>query len=159
MRFTRSYVTTSVCGVSRATLLTRQWMSPHRNKAFQMFETPWAETYPGLLRAKGYFTGHVGKWHNGKFPAANYDFGRSYSGMHWMKQADGTPIHVTQRNENDALEFLRTRPANKPFCLTVAFFATHAEDGNKDQFLPQPESMELYKDVVIPVPSNPTVVC
>jgi arylsulfatase len=156
MRFTRSYVTTSVCGVSRATLLTGQWMSRHRNKAFEMFETPWAETYPGLLRAKGYFTGHVGKWHNGKFPAANYDFGRSYAGTHWMKQPDGTPIHVTQRNENDALEFLRTRPADKPFCLTIAFFATHAEDGNKEQFLPQPQSMELYKDVAIPVPSNAT---
>mgnify|MGYP003405558019 CR=1 FL=1 len=36
----------------------------------QMFKTPWAETYPGLLRANGYFVGHVGKWHNGPFPAA-----------------------------------------------------------------------------------------
>jgi arylsulfatase len=156
IRFALSYVTTSICGVSRATLLPGQWMSRHRNEVFQMFETPWAETYPGLLRAKGYFTRHVGKGHNGKFPAANYNFGRSYAGMHWMKQADGTPIHVTQRNENDALEFLRARPADTPFCLTVAFFATHEEDENKEQFFPQPQSMELYKDVAIPVPSNAT---
>ena len=155
-RFTHACVTTSICGVSRASLLTGQWMSRHGNPAMQAFKTPWAETFPGLLRANGYFVGHIGKWHNGKFPAEHYDFGRSYMGTHWMKQADGTPIHVTQKNESDALEFLRTRPADKPFCLTVAFFATHAEDRNPLQYLPQPESMELYKDVTIPLPKTAT---
>ncbi len=156
MRFTHACVTTAICGVSRASLLTGQWMSRHGNPAFAMFKTPWAETYPGLLRANGYFVGHVGKWHNGKFPAENFDFGRAYSGRHWMKQPDGTMIHVTQKNENDALEFLRTRPADKPFCLTLAFFATHAEDENPLQYLPQPESLKLYQDVAIPVPPNAT---
>jgi arylsulfatase A-like enzyme len=154
VRFTRNAVTTSICGVSRATLFTGQWMSRHGNPAFEMFKTPWAETYPGLLRANGYFVGHIGKWHNGKFPTANFDFGRAYSGTHWIKNSDGTQIHVTQKNENDALEFLRTRPAGKPFVLTLAFFATHAEDQNPLQFLPQPGSMELYKDSVIPVPAT-----
>jgi arylsulfatase A-like enzyme len=156
VRFTRNAVTTSICGVSRATLFTGQWMSRHGNKAFKMFQTPWTETYPGLLRAKGYFTGHIGKWHNGAFPAKEFDFGRSYNGTHWMKQADGSLIHVTQKNEKDALEFLRTRPTDKPFCLTLAFFATHAEDGHKEQFRPQPQSMALYNDVTIPVPPNAT---
>jgi arylsulfatase A-like enzyme len=149
-RFTRNCVTTSICGVSRATLFTGQWMSRHGNEAFKEFRTPWAETYPGLLRAKGYFTGHIGKWHNGKFPAEHFDFGRAYGGTHWMKQPDGTEIHVTKKNENDALEFLRTRPGDKPFCLTLAFFATHAEDRNPKQYLPQPESMALYRDATIP---------
>lgn len=156
VRFTRNCVTTSICGVSRASLFTGQWMSRHGNKGFKEFDTPWEETYPGLLRAKGYFTGHIGKWHNGRFPAEQFDFGRSYSGTHWIKDKDGSRIHVTRKNENDALEFLKSRPADKPFCLTLAFFATHAEDGNKEQFLPQPESMELYKDVTIPVPPNAT---
>ena len=155
-RFTHACVTTSICGVSRASLLTGQWMSRHGNPAFQMFKTPWAETYPGLLRTNGYFVGHVGKWHNGRFPAENFDFGRAYSGTHWIKQPDGMKIHVTQKNENDALEFLRTRPADKPFCLTLAFFATHAEDANPLQYLPQPESMKLYQDVTVPVPPNAT---
>jgi arylsulfatase A-like enzyme len=120
------------------------------------FKTPWAETYPGLLREHGYFVGHVGKWHNGKFPAERFDFGRSYNGQHWMKQPDGTLIHVTQKNEKDALEFLKTRPADKPFCLTLAFIATHAVDGDPKQFLPQPESMSLFQNVTIPVPKNAT---
>ena len=156
VRFTRACVTTAICGVSRATLFTGQWMSRHGNRGFAGFETPWSETYPGLLRDNGYYVGHVGKWHNGKFPAENFDFGRSYYGKHWMEEPDGSQIHVTQKNENDALEFLRNRPSDQPFCLTVAFFATHAEDNNPLQFLPQPQSMSLYQDVTIPVPANAT---
>ncbi len=155
-RFTHSCVTTSICGVSRASLFTGQWMSRHGNRAFKAFKTPWEETYPGLLKSNGYYVGHVGKWHNGEFPKERFDFGRAYSGRHWIKQPDGTKIHVTQKNENDALEFLRTRPADKPFCLTLAFFATHAEDSNPLQFLPQPQSMELYKDITIPIPKTAT---
>ncbi len=154
VRFPNSYVTTSICGVSRATLLTGQWMSRHGNPDFKMFRTPWAETYPGLLRAAGYYTGHVGKWHNGAFPAERYDFARSYGGTHWMKDAQGRPIHVTRRNETDAMDFLTTRPKDKPFCLTLAFFASHAEDQNPKQYLPQPESMALYGDTAIPVPGT-----
>ena len=154
MRFTHNCVTTAICGVSRASLFTGQWMSRHGNPSFKMFKTPWSETYPGLLRENGYYVGHVGKWHNGKFPAKNFDFGRSYFGTHWIKEKDGTKIHVTQKNENDALEFLKERPKNQPFCLTVAFFATHAEDHNPRQFLPQQESMKLYQNVDVPVPPN-----
>ncbi len=151
-RFTRACVTTSICGVSRATLFTGQWMSRHGNPGFDAWKTPWAETWPGILRDAGYWTGHVGKWHNGKFPAERFDFGRAYAGTHWLKGKDGKPVHVTRQNEADALEFLRGRPKDKPFSLTLAFFATHAEDQNPKQYLPQPESLELYKDAVIPVP-------
>lgn len=154
VRFRRSYVTTAICGVSRASFLTGQWMSRHGNPAFEAFRTPWAETWPGLLRANGYHVGHVGKWHNGRFPAEQFDFGRSYAGRHFIKEPDGSTIHVTKKNELDALEFLRTRPADKPFSLTVAFFATHAEDENPRQYLYQPESASLYRDVTIPVPAT-----
>lgn len=154
IRFTQNCVTTSICGVSRATLFTGQWMSRHKCFGFSPFETAWENTYPGVLRDSGYHVGHVGKWHNGKFPQDQFDFGRSYYGTHWMTLPDGSKIHVTQRNENDALEFLDTRPKDQPFCLTVAFFATHAEDRNPKQFLPQPESMSLYEHDTVPVPPN-----
>jgi arylsulfatase A-like enzyme len=154
LRFLNNYVTTSICGVSRASLLTGQWMSRHGNPAFAMFKTPWAETYPGVLRAHGYRVGHIGKWHNGKFPGQHFDFGRSYQTTHWQQQPDGSKIHVTQKNEQDALEFLRTQPPGQPFCLTVAFFAPHAEDANPRQYLPQPSSMALYQDALVPVPAT-----
>src|SRR5262249_14808838 len=78
------------------------------------------------------------------------------SGKHWINQKGGEPIHVTRKNEGDALEFLRERPKDRPFCLTVAFFATHAEDNNPKQYLPQPESMKLYEKATIPVPKTAT---
>ena len=74
-------------------------MSRHGNEAFDKFKTPWAETYPGLLRAEGYWVGHVGKWHNGPFPRDRFDFGRSYSGTHWIARPKAEPVHVTQQNE------------------------------------------------------------
>jgi arylsulfatase len=163
VRFTKNSVTTAICGVSRASLLTGQWMSRHGNRGFAMFATPWSETFPAQLRAHGYWVGHIGKWHNGKFPAENYDSPTSAlaNGTHWIEQPaitqpDGTRIHVTRKNERDAIDFLRTRPSDTPFCLTVAFFATHAEDGNPQQYLPQPESMALYRDATIPVPATAT---
>jgi arylsulfatase A-like enzyme len=156
VRFRRAYVTTAICGVSRASLFTGQWMSRHGNTAFDAFTTPWEETFPGVLRAMGYWVGHVGKWHNGRFPADRFDFGRAYGGTHWLEQPDGTTIHVTQKNEADALEFLRTRPTDRPFVLTLSFFATHAEDQNPKQYLYQAETEALYRDVAIPVPPNMT---
>lgn len=156
MRFTQNCVTTSICGVSRASLYTGQWMSRHGCRGFSMWKTPWEKTYLSILQKNGYHVGHVGKWHNDKGPKAKFDFATFYHGRHWYPDGEGGKIHVTKRNEKDALQFLSERPKDKPFYLTVAFFATHAEDGHKDQFLPQPESMELYKDISIPVPVNAT---
>lgn len=155
-RFTHACCTTPICCSSRASISTGQWMSRHGTTAFNMYNTPSAETYPGLLRTNGYYVGHIGKWHNGKFPAANFDFGRAYHGIHWLTNPDGTKIHFTQKNENDALQFLRNRPKDKPFCLTLAFFAPHAEDEHPLQYLPQSESMKLYQDFTISVPVNAT---
>jgi len=80
VRFTHNCVTTSICGISRASLFTGQWMSRHGCRNFRMWKTPWKETFPGLLREHGYYVGHVGKWHNGKIPAERFDFARSYYG-------------------------------------------------------------------------------
>ena len=157
VRFVNNYVTTSICGVSRASLFTGQWMSRHGCRGFKMWESPWEKTFPALLRKNGYYLGHVGKWHNKPFPEDKFDFGRVYHGKHWYR-LEGEPqaVHVTQRNENDAMEFLRKRPKDKPFYLTVAFFATHAVDHHPLQFLPQPESLTLYEGIDIPVPPNAT---
>jgi arylsulfatase len=156
VRFTRMSVTTSICGVSRASLLTGQWMSRHGNEAFVMFKTPWADTFPGRLRASGYWVGHVGKWHCGPFPKDNFDFARAYAGKHWIEKKGEQPVHVTAQNEADAREFLQKRPKDKPFFLKVSFFAAHAEDANPKQYLPQPDSMKLYADAKVPVPALAT---
>ncbi|MFM9026315.1 MAG: sulfatase [Planctomycetaceae bacterium] len=154
VRFTHACVTTAICGVSRASLFTGQWMSRHGNRSFDAFATPWAETYPGLLRSHGYHVGLFGKWHCGVFPRKEFDVAAAYAGTHWQPEPDGGRIHVTRKNERDALAFLRDRPRDRPFCLTLSFFATHAEDENPRQYLPQPESLSLYEDEAIPVPAT-----
>lgn len=154
--FRQARVTTSICWVSRASLFTGQWMARHGSSLPEPIPTPWAETYPGLLREAGYWLGFVGKWHNGPFPSNRFDFATSYMGWHYMTLPDGTEIHVTARNERDALQFLDERPRDQPFCLTVSFFATHAEDPHPDQYRYQPESASLYEGVTIPVPATAT---
>ncbi len=79
IRFTQNYVTTSICGISRASLYSGQWMARHGARKFVQWDTPWEPSYPVLLRENGYHTGHVGKWHNGPNPVGKFDFGRSIS--------------------------------------------------------------------------------
>jgi arylsulfatase A-like enzyme len=155
VRFTQAAVTTSVCWVSRASIFTGQWMSRHGRTTTGASIANWSAAFPSLLRSNDYWVGHVGKWHNGTFPTAAHDFSRVYYGSHWYT-INGQQVHVTQRNENDALEFLRNRPTDRPFLLTVATSAPHAEDGNALQYLPQPETTGLYTGLNVPVPINAT---
>ena len=156
IRFGNARVTTSICMVSRASLLTGQNMSRH---GIDRFLTPLSEeaiesTYPAILRKDGYHTGYVGKYGVDHIREGQFDFYREYEGQHWITDDNGNTVHVTQKNLNDAMTFLNQRPVEKPFCLTVGFFATHAEDNNLDQYCYQPGSEELFRDTVIPIPET-----
>jgi arylsulfatase A-like enzyme len=153
LRFTRAGATTSICWVSRASIYLGQWLARHGQTKNGASITNMAQSFPALLHDNGYYVGHVGKWHNGSFPSEHYDFIQSYYGKHWYT-INGSQVHVTQKNENDALNFLTNRPTDKPFLLTVATFAPHAEDGNSLQYLPQPETTNLYTSITVPVPVN-----
>lgn len=158
VRFTECRVTTSICCVSRATLLTGQHMARHGIDRFGLPLSPeaWAQTYPALLRQAGYHTGFVGKFGVGRVGEKAFDFQRVYEGVHWMPDGKDAKVHVTAKNERDALAFLAERPKDKPFCLSVSFFAAHAEDKAPEQYLPQPWSAKLYEGVTIPVPRTAT---
>ncbi len=155
VRFTQARVTTSICMVSRATLLTGQHMARHGVTAFgkPLTAAQFADSYPGVLRAAGYYTGYVGKYGVGQPPAGGYDFARVYEGRHWV-EGKGGKVHVTEQNTRDALDFLASRPKDKPFCLCVGFFAPHAEDRAPEQYLPQPWSAKVYRGKAIPVPQT-----
>lgn len=152
IRFAQARVTTSICMVSRATLLTGQYMSRH---GIDQFGKPlkleaFAATYPGLLRRAGYWTGYVGKYDVGAPRAADFDFLRAYHGKHWLDGAGGERVHVTEQNARDSIEFLRSRPRDKPFLLSVGYFAPHAEDNAKEQYLPQDWSAAMYRGATVP---------
>jgi arylsulfatase A-like enzyme len=154
VRFTQARVTTSICMTSRATLLTGQYMSRHGIDRFGKPLAPeaFAATYPGILRAAGYWTGYVGKYDVGPARTADFDLVRAYHGRHWLTDPTGERVHVTEQNARDALSFLRGRPRDRPFLLSVGFFAPHAEDSAPEQFLPQEWSAPLYEGVTVPPP-------
>lgn len=151
--FTQARVTTSICMTSRASILTGQYMSRHGINRFGLSISPEAfqQTYQGQLSAAGYWTGFVGKYGVGAARREDFDFIRSYEAVHWLDRG-GEQVHVTEQNRRDALEFLRQRPKDRPFLLSVSFFAGHAEDGHPDQYRPQAWSEALYRDTVIPPP-------
>jgi Sulfatase len=141
--FSHNCVTTSICWISRATLATGVYAAVHQHKRIggtTMFNETiqWPQTLYPLLKANGYYTGLVGKWHA---PAPNpfmrytFDVFNVYYGEHWFKR-DGKDRHVTDLNGEDALAFLRTRPKDKNFALTVSFFATHAMDYHDPPYVP-----------------------
>mmetsp|Transcript_8181 Transcript_8181/g.11796 ORF Transcript_8181/g.11796 Transcript_8181/m.11796 type:complete len:433 (-) Transcript_8181:750-2048(-) len=158
--FTHNCVTTSICWISRATLYTGQHVSRHKSAKIEdsdvLYEN-WNDSLYGMLAKNGYYNGFFGKWHHAmdRFPGWSFAKTEFYYGHHWLD--DEKKNHVTQKNMRDGVNFLRERPRDKPFSLTVSFFATHAEDGNPEQYLPQPESMELYKDDVVPIAPNADV--
>src|SRR5215831_3158089 len=79
--FSNCFVTTSICAVSRASILCGQYARRH---GINDFSTPftarqWAQTYPALLRKAGYRTGFIGKFGVGKDVkpmAAEFDYWR-----------------------------------------------------------------------------------
>lgn len=153
VRFTENCVTTAVCWVSRVSMVSSQYLARHNSTKPKYFFLPWNQTVYDLLQSEGYHVGHVGKWgfnHEHKFRP---DFQVEEDGWHYDVRG-GRVWHVTEKNEADALRFLDERPKDKPFFVNVAFFATHAVDGDKRQYLPQNKSMGLYRDDYIPLPEN-----
>jgi arylsulfatase len=154
IRFEQARVTTPICMVSRATILTGQYMSRHGITEFGRAIPPdaFAGTFPALLRRAGYWAGYVGKYGVGQSRSSDFDFLRAYEGKHWITRPAGERVHVTEQNARDAVEFLQTRPKDKAFLLTVGFFAPHAEDDAPEQYLPQDWSASAYAGVTIPPP-------
>lgn len=154
VRFTESFVTTSICAINRACLLTGQYASRH---GIHDFSTPLspeqlAATFPARLRTDGYRTGFVGKWGlGGPLPESAYDFWRGYAGQGNYFEA-GDPTHLTDRLTGAALEFLDGCSPRQPFCLQVSFKAPHVQDGAQRPFQPAVRYESRYADVVLPLP-------
>ena len=165
--FPNSYVTTSVCWQSRATLLTGMYVSVHQffriySQAFYGEVVQWTDTLFALLKGAGNYVGFVGKWHAPLPQPAEeqqaFDLFREYYGRHWMER-DGERRHVTELNQADALEFLQSRPVDQNFALTVSFYAPHRWNNKPypDSYMPQPYTENLYNSSVsIPHPVTAT---
>ena len=65
---------------------------------------------PGVLGEPATGPGYVGKYGVGAPRDGDFDFLRAYEGTHWIAEANGSRVHVTEKNARDAIDFLRARP-------------------------------------------------
>lgn len=162
LRFDLGFVTNALCLPSRATFLTGQYAHAHgmRTNGEESGFTGEprlrnAQTWPNLLRAAGYYTGVVGKWHVNT-PPEGYDRVAILPGQGQYFDppmlVDGTL--TAQRGHTDdvigehALAFLRDRPKDRPFALLYQFKAPHRG------WEPAPRFAHAFEDVEIPPPPS-----
>jgi len=160
--FQNHFVTTAICGSSRASIFTGQYMRRHGIELAGDHFTPeqWTQTYPALLRQHGYFTGFIGKFGvGGSNVGAQFDYWRGLPGQggkYFIEPGDTNRLHKTALFGNQALEFLGQVPSNRPFCLSISFNAPHARDGTPQPYMPDDRDVSLYAEKILPAPSNAT---
>lgn len=133
MRFDRCLVTNSICGPSRATILTGKYSHlngfyNNSNCSFDGSQT----TFPKLLHKAGYQTYLVGKWHLVSNPTGfdEWDIlqgqGTYYNPI-MIRNGDVTHQkgYTTDLITDHAIDLLEHRDTNKPFLLMCQHKATH----------------------------------
>ncbi|RMF38946.1 MAG: DUF4976 domain-containing protein [Planctomycetota bacterium] len=161
MKFTRCYVTNSICGPSRAVIQTGKYS--HLNGFLRngnVFNGD-QQTFPKLLRAAGYQTAIIGKWHLGSTPQG-YDYydvlkgqGPYYNPPMITAGPDGEPVtrphtgYTTDIITDKALDWLKTgRDQERPFMLMCQHKAPHRN------WMPGPKYLNWLDDVEIPEPAT-----
>ena len=155
VRFDRCYVTNSLCGPSRACILTGKYS--HKNgfctnrDVFDNRQT----TFPKLLQTAGYQTAIIGKWHLITEPKG-FDHwevlpgqGRYYSPQFDTAEGRVTePGYVADVITGKALNWLQERDQDRPFMLMVQHKSPHRE------WSPSPRYVDKLADAKIPEPKT-----
>jgi arylsulfatase A-like enzyme len=159
--FQNAYVTTSICCVSRASILTGQYESKHHVDDFRtdLCQGSIDKTYPALLKAAGYTMGFIGKFGVGTHPPqqlfdywVNTEAGGRMQPNYVSTDKNGNKIHDTDSLDHAIEDFLDKFGSDSPFCLSVSFKAPHEQDGNPPTYVIQPKYKTYYKDITIPEP-------
>ena len=153
--FTNANVTSSICCISRASILSGQYARRHKIWDFNsnFTATAFEDTYPMLLKKAGYKTGFIGKFGVGNnAPGEKFDFWRGFNGQgnYITKDAEGKPIHILKLNEQEITTFINQYGTGKtPFFLQVSFKAPHAQDENPagEEFVFDPSYSGFYNGI------------
>ena len=131
MRFDRCFCTESICGPSRAAILTGKYGHITGAMGWKPYDRQ-HRTFPEYLRESGYQTALVGKYHLGNNPPG-FDYfdilpgqGR-YHDPEFIS-AQGKRVergHVSDVVASLALAWLERRDTNRPFAICINDKATH----------------------------------
>jgi arylsulfatase A-like enzyme len=157
MRFDRCLVPNSICGPSRASILTGKYshLNGFYNNSNSKFDGS-QQTFPKLLRATGYQSAIIGKWHLVSDPTG-FDFWQILPGqgvyfnppMIRNGEQVKTEGYVTDIITDLTLDWLKKRDKSKPFLLMCQHKAPHREwsppprflDHDLDRKYPEPETL------------------
>lgn len=156
VRFSQAFVSDSLCSPSRATIVTGIYSHAHgvrTNGRDYHTLRPDQVTFPMLLQKAGYHTALVGKWHVAS-PPTGFDFSCILPGQGVYHDpvmiANGGRVqlrgYVDDLIADQALETLKNRPKNQPFCLLCQFKAPHRSWQPAERF------QKRFEDVTIPEP-------
>lgn len=156
MLFRRSYCGNSICGPSRATILTGKHthLNGYMDNTYGRFDGA-QQTFPKLLRKAGYETAVIGKWHLISNPTG-FDHWEVLPGQgNYYNpdfiQMDGStkrfPGYVTDVVTDKSIAWLKGRKdKSKPFVLMCQQKAPHRN------WVPAPRHYDLFDGVTIPEP-------
>lgn len=185
--FSRDYDSYPLCCPARATLLTGQYAHNHGvrsnkppNGGYGRLDK--ANTLPVWLQRAGYTTAHIGKYLNGYGRDVAADVPPGWSEWHgsidpstyrmwgYTLNENGVPhtygapgvedpaLYQTDVYRSLAVDFIRRRaPERRPFYLSVAFLAPHAEAGRKasqSAIRPAPRHVGTFAAAALPSPAS-----
>jgi len=130
VNFSEAFVTTPICAVSRASILSGRYS---RNARVHEFLIPfpddvWQTSYPALLKKAGYHIGQLGKYGVGatKEQIALFDlFDADLTQGEAFHDHDGRRVHDSEWLTLRTRDFLDAVPPDKPFVLQVNYKAPH----------------------------------
>lgn len=160
IRFTNNFVSNSICGPVRATLLTGQHSHMNSVKDNRIRFDSSRMTMPKVFQQNGYQTAIIGKWHLHSYPTG-FDFWKILPGQGLYfepriisMKGDTSTYHgyATDIITDEAIKWLDGRDQSKPFVLHIHHKAPHRNFLPKLKYLEQfhtknfPEPPTLYTD-------------
>lgn len=153
MLFRNSFVCNSICGPSRAAIMTGKHSHMNGFRANDDQFNGHQQTFPKLLRNAGYQTAVIGKWHLGTTPVG-FDHWEILPGQGHYYNPDfitekGTHRevgYVTDLITDKALSWMSECDKDKPFMLMLQHKAPHRE------WSPPLRHLHLFDEVKFPEP-------